>query len=60
MLGILLIFAGWLAGGIGYGEPVGPPWNTILFLAVIPLIISGILLLFKQTEPDVHVNKKAR
>ena len=60
IIGILLIIIGWLAGGIGFSEPVGPPWNTLLFLVMFPLIIIGISLLIRKKNIDsLGTNKKS-
>ena len=43
ILGILVSILGWICGGIGFAEPIGPPWNTILFLGGFILIPGGLV-----------------
>jgi hypothetical protein len=50
--GILLIFLGWLMAGIGYGEPLPIPLNTILFLLGPILFIVGLLFLIANNKPN--------
>ncbi|MBH8559803.1 hypothetical protein [Hymenobacter negativus] len=46
--GSILVICGWLLGGIGFAEPIPPPWNTVAFLSMFPLIILGIYLFARK------------
>ena len=46
--GIVLMVCGWLLGGIGFAEPIPPPWNTVAFLSMFPLIVMGIYLFARK------------
>jgi hypothetical protein len=51
IIGAVLIISGWLLGAIGFAEPIGPPWNTVLFNSMFPLIGLGIYLVARKKRP---------
>jgi hypothetical protein len=46
--GLLLLITGWLLGAIGYGEPIGPLWSTMYFLAMPVCVFVGLYLLLRK------------
>lgn len=42
---VLSIFLGWLCAGIGYGTPIQPTLNTILFIGGIVFFVFGVIRL---------------
>jgi hypothetical protein len=48
--GIFLLLTGWLLGAVGYGEPIGPLWSTVLFLAMPVFVFFGFYLVFRKRK----------
>jgi hypothetical protein len=48
--GVLLMLAGWLLGAIGYGEPIGPLWSTVFFLAMPVGVFGGFYLVLRKKK----------
>jgi hypothetical protein len=46
--GVLLLIGGWLAGGIGFAEPIPNPWNTLLFVSMFPIMGLGLYFLSRK------------
>lgn len=58
IIGILLIFAGWLSLGIGFTIQCPHPCNTAIFLSGFVLIVIGILVLaIKNKQHTTHGHK---
>jgi drug/metabolite transporter (DMT)-like permease len=51
-IAILIIFLGWLMIGIGYGEPLPQPINSVLFLLGLVFFIVGLVLLMTKNKPN--------
>jgi hypothetical protein len=48
--GLLLMLTGWLLGAIGYGEPIGPLWSTVFFLAMPVGVFVGLYLVLRKKK----------
>lgn len=43
IIAILIIFLGWFLMGLGYGETIATPWNTVLYISGVVLFFVGLL-----------------
>ncbi|WP_420579939.1 hypothetical protein [Reichenbachiella sp.] len=43
IIALLILFLGWFLIGLGYGETIAAPWNTVLYIGGVVLFFVGLL-----------------